>query len=111
MVQTFLGVVSDLLAITSNQNLTPTQKNGNGDKNPGTSLLITLDKFALRSFDASLGVITDNNISKLCPLVYGYSVYTCTYNHALYKSKNIFIKMLRLYIGMNALRCRTLGVI
>ena len=31
---------------------------------PGTSLLMTMDKFALQSFDSSYGAITSNNTSE-----------------------------------------------
>lgn len=61
--QTFLGVVSDLLEVSNVQNTqTPESE---GDEHPGTTLLETLDKFALRAFNITLGIIANDNTSKL----------------------------------------------
>ena len=36
------------------------------DSGTGTILLITLDRFALKSFNASFGLIQDKNLSECC---------------------------------------------
>ena len=63
-----MGVVSDVLDVSNNQSTQQTQgdikeESGNASE-PGTTLLITLDKFALRSFNASLGSVNATNSSK-----------------------------------------------
>ena len=66
VLQTFIGVVSKVLNISNEQS--PGQeerKRRQGKEDPGTSLLITLDKFALQSFNASLGLVMNDNLSKL----------------------------------------------
>ena len=65
VLQTFVGVVSDVLTISNGQSSDQTERKRRESDDPGTSLLITLDKFALRSFDSSLGVFEDDNLSKL----------------------------------------------
>ena len=65
--QKFVGVVSEILNISNMQSAGQAQRNRSQtqSEDAGTSLLITMDKFALRSFNASLGLIMEDNLSKL----------------------------------------------
>ena len=60
--QTLIDVVSKVLDISNNQF---EGANSNTEESPGTSLLETLDKFALNAFNVSVGSIESNNTSKL----------------------------------------------
>ena len=64
--QTFIDVVSKVLDISNNQF---EGANSNTEESPGTSLLETLDKFALNAFNVSVGSIESNNTSKLVLVV------------------------------------------
>ena len=55
--------MSKVLDITNQLPSEESEKSG-GEKSPGTSLLKTLDKFALQSFNASFKSIESNNTSK-----------------------------------------------
>ena len=65
--QTFIGVVGQVVSISNEA--VPTEgdrmrREVSGEEDhAGTSLLVTLDKFALRSFNASLGEIDKDSIS------------------------------------------------
>ena len=60
--QTLIDVVSKVLDISNNQF---EGANSNTEESPGTSLLETLDKFALNAYNVSVGSIESNNTSKL----------------------------------------------
>ena len=73
VLQTFIGVVSEVLNISNEQSSEQAKrKRRQGKEDPGTSLLITLDKFALQSFNASLGLVMNDNLSKLMSTIYMY---------------------------------------
>ena len=65
--QTFIGVVGQVVSISNEAVQTEgdrARKEVSGEEDhAGTSLLVTLDKFALRSFNASLGEIAKDSIS------------------------------------------------
>ena len=79
IVQKLVGVVSKLLNKSNKQSFEQTQrdrKRRQGSKKAGTRLLETLDNFALKSFNASLGIIKDDNVSKF-NIVYKVTLQFC----------------------------------
>ena len=71
-------MVSKVLDITNQLSSEESEKSG-GEKSPGTSLLKTLDKFALQSFNASFQSIESNNTSKAMYAYYTYLLVIITF--------------------------------